>query len=181
MVSRKADLLVILLFQLNLGHPLLGIWVKSLLSAFTYRKPSIVCHKSLISKLPSYGLYPSLCTFISSFLSDRSIAAVVDGHCSSPETINNGVPQSSVLSPTLFLLSINDLLHLTQCPIHSFADDTTLHFSTSYNRRPTQQELNDSRQDAIGRLTSDLSLVSDWRKANLVLFKNSLSTTIYSI
>ena len=41
MVSVKADLLMILLFQLNLGHPLLGTSVKSLLSALTYRKPSI--------------------------------------------------------------------------------------------------------------------------------------------
>ena len=54
--------------------------------------------------------------------------------------------------------------------IYSYADDTTLHFSTSYNRRPTQQELNDSRRDAIGRLTSDLSLAYDWGRAKLFLF-----------
>ena len=48
-----------------------------------------------------------------------------------------------------------------------------MHFSTSYNRRPTQQELNDSRRDAIGRLISDLSLVFDWGRANLDLFNTS--------
>ena len=64
---------------------------------------------------------------------------------------------------------------MTQCPIHSYANDTTLHFSTSYNRCPTQQELNDSRRDAIGRLASDLSLVSDWGRVNLVLFTASKS------
>ena len=127
----------------------------------------------MISKLPSYGIYPSLCSFISSFLSDRSIAVVVDGHCSSPKPINCGVPQGSVLSPTLFLLFINDLLSLTQCSIHSYADDSTLHFSTSFPRRPTQQELYTSRQDAAERLTSDLSVISDWGKANLVLFNAS--------
>ncbi|WP_435321316.1 reverse transcriptase domain-containing protein, partial [Klebsiella pneumoniae] len=92
-------------------------------------------NKALVSKLPSFGFYPSLCTFISSLLSDRSIAAVVDGHSSSPKSINSGVPHGSVLSPTLFLLFINDLLNLTQCPIHSYADDSTLHFSTSFSRR----------------------------------------------
>ena len=132
-----------------------------------------VWHKSLISKLPSFGFYPSLCTFILSFLSNRSIAATVDGHCSSPKSINSGVPQGSVLSPTLFLLFINDLLSLTQSPIHSYADDSTLHFSTSFIRRPTQQELSDSRRDATERLTSDLSIISDWGKANLVLFNAS--------
>ena len=110
---------------------------------------------------------------ISSFLSDRPTAVVVDGHCFSPKHINIGVPQGSVLSPTLFLLFINDLLNLTQCPIHSYADDSTLHFSTSFPRRPTQQELNTSRLDATERLTSDLSVISDWGRANLVLFNAS--------
>ncbi len=38
-----------------------------------------VWHKSLLSELPSYGFYPSLCAFISSFFSGRSISAVVNG------------------------------------------------------------------------------------------------------
>ena len=61
---------------------------------------------------------------------------------------------------SLFLFFINDLLNLTQSPNHSCYDDTILHFSTPYNRRPTQQKFSDSRRDAIGRLTSDLLLVS---------------------
>ena len=130
-------------------------------------------HESLISKLPSYGFYPSLCIFISNLLSNRSIAAVVDGHCSFPKPINSGVSRGCFLSPTVFLLFINDLLNLTQCPIHFYADDITLHFLMSYNRLSTQQELNDSRRNAIRRLTSDLSIVSDWGRTNLVLFNVS--------
>ncbi len=64
-----------------------------------------VWHRSLISKLLSYGFYPSLCTFIWSFLSDRSIAAVINGHCYSSKPINSGVPQDSVLSPTLSFIN----------------------------------------------------------------------------
>ncbi len=58
--------------------------------------------KSLLFKLPSFGFYPSLCTIISSFLSGRSISAIVDGHSSTSKPINSDVPQGSVLSPTLY-------------------------------------------------------------------------------
>ena len=139
-----------------------------------------VWHKALISKLPSFGFYPSLCNFISSFLSDRSIAAVVDGHCSSPKSFNSGVPQGSVLSSTLFLLFINDLLNQTSCPIHSYADDTTLHFFTSFHRWPTLQEVHSSRREASERFTSDLSKISDWGKTNLQCLKNSIPPPINS-
>ncbi len=141
-----------------------------------------VWHKSLLSKLPSFGFYHSLCSFISSFLSDRCISAVVDGHCSSPKPINSGVPQGSVLSPTLFLLFISDL-SVTNWPIHSYADDSTLHFLTSFDKRPTLQDLQDSRLVAAERITSDHSLISDWGKRNLVSFnasKNSNFPSIYS-
>ncbi len=132
-----------------------------------------IWHKSLLSKLPSFGFYPSLCSFISSFLSGRSISAVVDGQCLSPKPINSGVPQDPVLSPTHFLLFINDLLSVTNCPIHSYADDSTLHFSTSSDRKPTLQELQDSRMKAAERLTSDLAIIFDWGGRNLESFNAS--------
>src|ERR1700755_465330 len=130
-------------------------------------------HKALIFKLPSFGIYPSLCDLLSDFLSGRSIAAVVDSHRSSYKSINSGVPQGSVLSPTLSLLFINDLLSVTSSPIHSYDDDSTLHYSFQFEKRPTQQQLIDSRRVALEQLTSDLSLISNWGRENMVVFNAS--------
>src|ERR1044072_6321218 len=129
-----------------------------------------VWHKALISKLPSFGIYPSLCDLLSDFLSGRSIAAVVDGHRSSFKSINSGVPQRSVLSPTLFLIFINDLLSVTSFPIHSYADDSTLHYYFQFERRPSQRQLIDASKVALEQLTSDLSRISNWDRDNMVVF-----------
>ncbi|CAF4954294.1 unnamed protein product [Pieris macdunnoughi] len=72
-----------------------------------------VWNRALLSKLPAYGLPEKLCDWISSFLSDRSIKVVIDGAYSDLKPVNAGVPQGCVLSPTLFLLHINDMLQLS--------------------------------------------------------------------
>ncbi|KAL7646845.1 UNVERIFIED_CONTAM: hypothetical protein RMT77_002101 [Armadillidium vulgare] len=136
-----------------------------------------VWRKALISKLPSFGIYPSLCDLLSDFLSGRSIAAVVDGHRSSFKSINSGVPQGSVLSPTLFLLFINDLLSVTSSPIHSYADDSTLHYSFHFERRPSQQQLIEARRVALEQLTSDLSRIST---GCFRCHQNSIPPSLYS-
>ena len=56
-------------------------------------------HKGLLAILPMFVLHHSLITWISSFLSDRSIAIRFYGYLSKPHAINSGVPQGSVISP----------------------------------------------------------------------------------
>ena len=132
-----------------------------------------VWHKALLAKLPSFGFSPSLCKLILSFLSNRSISVRVDGASSEPFPISSGVPQGSVLSPTLFLLFINDLLQSTKNPIHSYADDSTLHSSSSFNSPPSAQYRSTSRSDHFVSLNSDLDRISGWGRQNLVKFNSS--------
>ena len=56
----------------------------------------------------------------------RRISVVVEGVSSDNLSINAGVPQGSVLDPTVFLLYIIDLPDQLQSDIFVFADDTKL-------------------------------------------------------
>ena len=132
-----------------------------------------VWHKALLAKLPAYGFTPSFCKLISSFLSNRFISVVVDGATSASFPVSSGVPQGSVLSPTLFLLFINDLLHATASDVHSFADDSNLHKSSSFQCQPSSNARSQSRLAISSTINSDLQSISEWGTRNLVKFNTS--------
>ena len=127
-----------------------------------------VWHRGLVLKLKSYGISGKLLGTISDFLADRHITVVHEGHSSLTHSINAGVPQGSVLGPTLFLLYINDLPDRILSELAIYADDTTLF--TVY-----RGSLSTSRSQASSALNQDLTNVVAWGKDWLVSFNQKKS------
>ncbi|XP_011675592.2 uncharacterized protein LOC105443737 [Strongylocentrotus purpuratus] len=86
-----------------------------------------VPHLLLSTKLQYYGISGDSLQWIMSLLTDRQQAVVVDGSKSTWRDVTSGVPQGSVIGPTLFLLYINDIQDNIQSTMRLFADDSTLY------------------------------------------------------
>ena len=85
-------------------------------------------HAGLLYKLLSYRILGQIFGLISSFLSNRWLWVVLDGNSSQKYPVNAGIPQNSILRPTLFLLYIDDLPDDVICNIAIYVDDTTFYF-----------------------------------------------------
>ena len=86
-----------------------------------------VSHKRLLSKLKSYGVHGQVFGWVENFLSNRTQYVSVNGKDSNSIPVTSGVPQGSVLGPTLFIYFINDLPDVVDCSIRIFADDTKIY------------------------------------------------------
>ena len=123
-----------------------------------------VWHAGLLHKLKSYGISGQIFSLISSFLSNSRLRVVLDGKSSQEYPVNAGVPQGSILGPTLFLLYINDLPDDVTCDISIYADDTTLYSRCDWASDLWQQ------LELASELESDLRDTVDWGKKWLVDF-----------
>ena len=123
-----------------------------------------VWHAGLLHKRKSYGISGQIFGLISSFLSNRRLRVVLDGKSSQEYPVNAGVPQRSILGPTLFLLYINDLPDDVICNIAIYADDTTLYSKFDQASNLWQQ------LELASELESDLRETVDWSRKWLVDF-----------
>ena len=85
-----------------------------------------VSHNILLLKLSCYGIKDNSLKLIESYMKDRIQCCSVNGHLSSLERINCGVPEGSIVGPLLLLIYMNDLPHfLPNVDITEFADDSS--------------------------------------------------------
>jgi len=85
-----------------------------------------VSHPLLIYKLTKYGISGKLLNWINAFLLNRRQRVVFGDIASDWLPVLSGVPQGSVLGPTLFILFINDLTDHLHNYASLYADDTKL-------------------------------------------------------
>ena len=124
----------------------------------------MACWSSSQTYHKSYGISGQVFGLISSCLSNRRLQAVLDGNSSQEYPVNDGVPQGTILGPTLFLLYSNDLPDNVICNIAIYADDTT-RYSKCDQASDLWQQL-----ELASELESDLRDTVDWGKKWLIDF-----------
>ena len=110
-----------------------------------------VGHQRLLRKLDFYGIKGTTNRWIASFLRDRKQSVVVEGEKLEYVEVLSGVPQGSVLGPSLFLFYINDICDNLSSTVRLFADDTICYLAIK------------SKQDSQ-QLQEDLDRLGMWEK-----------------
>lgn len=88
----------------------------------------MVWHEGLLHKISHIKVKGAMINFINSFLQDRKIKVQIDKETSEPYQLQNGTPQGSIISPTLFNIMINDIFSKIPKQVKSsqFADDSAI-------------------------------------------------------
>ena len=116
-----------------------------------------VPHQRLLSKADHYGIRGTTQSWIAAFLRNRTQRVVIDGSYSAPAPVKSGVPQGTVLGPTLFLIYINDLATSVNSTVRLFADDCVMYHPIK-NAKDCAQ------------LQADLDLLHEWENKWLMRF-----------
>lgn len=144
---------------LDCGKKCIGVFL-DLAKAFDTVSPKI-----LLRKLECLGIRGVALDWFNSYLSQRSQCVSVDGQRSEFLNIRFGVPQGSILGPTLFTIYINDLIGIFKDSVSTkivcYADDTAIIF------------MGETWAEASQRAEKGLALVSEWLNANLLTLNSS--------
>ena len=84
----------------------------------------------LLEKLKAYGMDDSATKLMKCYLTNRKQCVKIDENLSEFKSVIKGVPQGSILGPTIFNIYLNDIFYFTKdTKLFNYADDNTLSFA----------------------------------------------------
>ena len=126
----------------------------------------------LLVKVQRCGIGGNMYKWISSFLNNRRARVQVDGKFSKKFLLRHGVPQGGVISPTLFLIFIDDLVSKLPKGVKAalYADDLVMWVSEEY------------AGSAKYRMQQAADVLSAWTKEwNVSINTEKSSTTLFTL
>lgn len=84
-------------------------------------------HNILIEILENTGIRGKILNWFKNYLEDRCMKIKINNELSSSTEVKYGVPQGSILGPTLYTLYVNSIFKcIGNCEVYMFADDTAM-------------------------------------------------------
>ena len=125
-------------------------------------------HEALVYKLSKYGIRGTENEWFQSYLSGRSQSTKYNNITSNPLPVTTGIPQGSVLGPSLFLLFINDLTCVIKhSAINIYADDTLIYVA------------DENIESAAHKMQIDIDAIAEWFKNNMLTLSVEKTFTMY--
>lgn len=146
------DLTDFVVTKIDEGYKCTGVFL-DLAKAF-----DTISRNILLKRMEELGIRGTPLKWFESYLTGRTQRVCINNTYSDSATVKYGVPQGSVLGPTLFIIYINKLCStvLAKAKIYAYADDTALIF---YDK---------TWNGVYEAVESGINLVSKWLNHNLL-------------
>ena len=108
-------------------------------------------HKRLLLKLNRHGIDGHPLLWFRKFLTNRQKRTAIRGTLSNWSPVTSGVPQGTILGPTLFLVYVNKIPNVVTSSIKMFPEDTRIY-----------REINNAEDTPA--LQSDLDCLENWTR-----------------
>ena len=120
-------------------------------------------------KLEKYGINDNCLSWFKSYLSNRQQVVSCNGELSQFCSLSIGVPQGTILGPTLFVIYVNDFsLDLGPVSVIRYADDTTI-IACGKTSNEVQLKLQSSVDNALVWLNKNRLLVNSSKSTCMLI------------